>query len=115
MMVSKAIVDDSLRKRTISMLGLQDDAAFTQTSNQSFKTILEDENGVHRLVEVRIVVGTVEETRSAEERLAAETAEWQAKKDKAIAIKAERAAKAEKDAEKRRQKNLEKKKEKEGV
>lgn len=114
MMISKAVVENELRIATIETLGLHDNENFTQVNNQSFKTILTDSNGVERLVEVKIIVGKVEEERTAAERLEVECAEWQAKKDKAERVKRERAEKAEKDKA-RRKKQAEEKAKGEGV
>lgn len=113
MTISKAVVDNELRVATIKALGLDTNEEFTQVSNLSFKTIMTDANGEERLVEVKISVGKVEEERSAYDRLNAEIAAWQEKKDKAEAKKQERAEKAQKDRERRKKIAEEKAKEKE--
>lgn len=111
MIISKAITDSTVREAMMNRLGIKDNPDFIQGSNQSFYIIVEDDNSIQRLGEVRFVAGAVDEDMTAQEKLDVKLAQWQEKKDKAEKRKQERAEKARKDAEKRAKK---KEKEQEG-
>ena len=67
--VSVAMVNRAVRDRVAEQAGLASVPNLVRLSNQSFYTIVTDENGAERLVELRIVVSNVDETETAKEKL----------------------------------------------
>ena len=95
-MISKAIVEASLRKTVLTALEVEE-KGFGDISNQSVGKVFVDENGVHRLCEVKVILRAIDEEMTAEEMLAFEMQEYEAKLAEKAEKKAERdRAKAEK-------------------
>jgi superfamily I DNA and RNA helicase len=102
--ISKAIVDAHVREEIIKVLGLDEMDGFVRLK-QKFLTVVEDENGQPRRVEISIKVGkaadkdgNAADAQAEIDALLDKQAEIDAKKEKAAA---DRAAKAKADAEKR--------------
>lgn len=100
--LTKNVLEADLREQILTHMTMDD--SFVQVKNGSYKMVLTDKNGDDRLVEVRFVIGKVEEERTAQERLEAEIADWNDKKEKKEQKKKERAEKAEADRKKRLEK-----------
>lgn len=107
MKVSKAINDAIVRNALMEALNIKDNENFVQGSNQSFYMIVEDDEGVQRLGEVRFIAGANDEM-SAQEKLELKILEWNNKKAKAEAAKKAREEKAKRDKERREKKAKEK-------
>ena len=99
--ISKAIADQNCRNNVMLELGIDGNGNFSRTSNQSYETITTDPNGIERVVEVRFVVKTVSEDKSAKEVLAADIKAYEDKKAAATEKLEARRLKAEKDKAKR--------------
>lgn len=107
MKVSKAINDSVIRNKMMETLNIKNNENFVQGSNQSFYMIVEDDEGVQRLGEVRFIAGANDEM-SAQEKLEVKVMEWENKKAKAEAAKKAREEKAKRDKERREKKAKEK-------
>lgn len=105
---NKTFIDNEVRNQVIAALDLAANPNFTRVNNTSFKTIVTDSEGVDRLVEVKIVVGKNEDTRTATERLAAELAAREATQERIAARKEASAQKAAADKARRLKKKQEK-------
>lgn len=99
--ISKAIADQSCRNFAMETLDIANNANFTRTSNQSYKTIAVDSNGIERLVEVRFIVAAINEELTAAQMLQKDVDEYNEKREKATKRLEERRLKAEKDKAKR--------------
>ena len=114
-MISKAIVENTVRTAAFAALNVPENAQFVRISNQAYGAVFTDDNGVERMVELRAIVRKIDEDMTADEMLAFEAKEYAdkiadkaAKKAKNDAAKAEKiakdkakreAAKAKKEAE----------------
>lgn len=110
MALSKAIVDRNLRNVVASNLGLTENEDYTRVGNQSFYTVIADENGVDRRVEVRIIVGRVSEDITAQEEIDSLVEEQRIKDENKAIAEAKAKEKAKRDKEKREAKKKEKEK-----
>ena len=96
-MISKAIVENTVRTAAFTALNIPENTQFVRISNQSYGAVFTDDNGVERMVELRAVVRKIDEEMSGSEMLAAEAQEYADKLAEKAAKKAEKdAAKAEK-------------------
>lgn len=99
--ISKAIADQNCRNNVMFELGIDGNGNFSRVSNQSYETITTDSNGIERVVEVRFIVKTVSETKSAQEVLMEDVKAYEDKKAAATEKLEARRLKAEKDKAKR--------------
>lgn len=96
-MISKAIVENTVRTAAFAALNVPENAQFIRISNQAYGAVFTDDNGVERMVELRAIVRKVDEEMSGSEMLTMEAQEYADKIAEKAAKKAERdAAKAEK-------------------
>lgn len=96
-MISKAIVENTVRTAAFAALNVPENAQFVRISNQAYGAVFTDDNGVERMVELRAIVRKVDEELSGSEMLAMEAQEYADKIAEKAAKKAEKdAAKAEK-------------------
>ena len=102
--VSVAMVNRVVRDKVAEQAGLASVPNLVRLSNQSFYTIVTDENGAERLVELRIVVSNVDETETAQEKLDGLIEEKRLKDEKAEQIRKAKEEKAKRDAERRKKK-----------
>lgn len=102
--VSVAMVNRAVRDKVVEKFELEGKPELYRLSNQSFYTIVTDENGAERLVELRIVVANVDETETAREKLDGLIEEKRLKDEKAEQVRKAKEEKAKRDAEKRKKK-----------
>ena len=102
--VSVAMVNRAVRDKVVEQTGLDSVPSLYRLSNQSFYTIVTDENGAERLVELRIVVANVDETETAQEKLDGLIEEKRLKDEKAEQARKAKEEKAKRDAERRKKK-----------
>lgn len=95
--VSKAIIDSTLRNKTFDLLGISQNEHFQKVNDQTYGTIITDENGIQRYVRVKVVIAEVREDMTAEEYQASEQEAYTEKMEKREAVKRERAEKAQHD------------------
>lgn len=101
MKISKAVVDSNLRKVVFDALNIANIEGFHKVNDRQFGCIIEDVNGERRYVRIGAIVAEQREDMTADELMAAEIADYEAKQAaKAEKAKA-RAEKAEKDKAKR--------------
>lgn len=112
MKISKAIVDSNIRTAIFSALNVANIEGFHKINDRQYGCIVEDVNGERRYARVGVIVAEPREDCTADELMAAEIADYEAKQ----AAKAEKAkARAEKAAKDKAKREAEKaKKEKEG-
>lgn len=112
MKISKALVDANLRTVVFNAIGIANIEGFHKINDRQFGCIVEDMNGVRRYIRVGCIVAEEREDCTADELMASEIADYEAKQ----AAKAEKAkARAEKAAKDRVKREAEKaKKEREG-
>lgn len=110
MRISKAIVDENIRTAIFNAIGIANIEGFHKINARQYGCIVEDVNGTRRYARVGIIVAEEREDCTADELMASEIADYEAKQ----AAKAEKAkARAEK-AAKDKAKREAAKKEKEG-
>lgn len=114
--ISKSICENTCRRTVFEMLGLADNENFGVISNRAYATVVVDDNGVEREVELRAIVRKVNEdgvsgremfenevaayAEQIEEKRAKKEEKEKAKAEKIAKDKAKReAAKAKKEAE----------------
>ena len=116
MKISKAVVDSNLRVAVFNALNIGNIEGFHKVNDRQFGCIIEDANGVRRYVRVGAIVAEEREDCTADELMASEIADYEAKQAKKAERAAARAEKAAKDKAKREAaaKEKEKEKEKEG-
>ena len=110
MKISKAIVDSNIRTAIFNALNVASIEGFHKINDRQYGCIVEDINGERRYARVGVIVAEQREDCTADELMAAEIADYNAKQAKKAERAAERQAKAERDRAKR-----EAAKEKEGV
>ena len=110
MKISKAIVDSNIRTAIFNALNVANIEGFHKINDRQYGCIVEDINGERRYVRIGAIVAEQREDCTADELMAAEIADYNAKQAKKAERAAERQAKAERDRAKR-----EAAKEKEGV
>ena len=110
MKISKAIVESNIRTAIFNALNVANIEGFHKINDRQYGCIVEDINGERRYVRIGAIVAEQREDCTADELMAAEIADYNAKQAKKAERAAERQAKAERDRAKR-----EAAKEKEGV
>ena len=99
--ISKAIVDSNLRKVIFDALNIANIEGFHKVNDRQFGCIIEDVNGERRYVRVGAIVAEQREDCTADELMASEIADYNAKQEAKAKRAAERAEKAAKDKAKR--------------
>ena len=112
MKISKAVVDSNLRVAVFNALNIGNIEGFHKINDRQYGCIVEDVNGARRYARVGVIVAEEREDCTADELMASEIADYEAKQ----AAKAEKAkARAEKAAKDKAKREAEKaKKESEG-
>ena len=88
MKISKAVVDSNIRSAIFSALNVASIEGFHKINDRQYGCIVEDVNGERRYARVGVIVAEQREDMTADELMAAEIADYNAKQ----AAKAERAA-----------------------
>ena len=101
MKISKAIVDSNIRTAIFKALNVANIEGFHKINDRQYGCIVEDVNGDRRYARVGVIVAEQREDCTADELMAAEIADYEAKQAAKAAKAAERKAKAEKDKAKR--------------
>ncbi len=101
MKISKAIVDSNIRTAIFNTLNVANIEGFQKINDRQYGCIVEDVNGERRYARVGVIVAEQREDMTAEELMAAEIADYNAKQAKKAAQAAARAEKAAKDKAKR--------------
>ena len=99
--ISKAVVDSNLRKVVFDALNIANIEGFHKVNDRQFGCIIEDVNGERRYVRIGAIVAEQREDCTADELMASEIADYNAKQAKKAERAAERAEKAAKDKAKR--------------
>ena len=111
MRISKAIADSNIRAAIFSTLNIANIEGFHKINDRQYGCIVEDVNGERRYARIGVIVAEIREDITADEFMASEIADYNAKQAKKIEKAAERKAKAAKDKAMR---EAAKEKEKEG-
>lgn len=116
MKISKALVDANLRTVVFNAIGIANIEGFHKINDRQFGCIVEDMNGTRRYIRVGCIVAEEREDCTADELMASEIAEYEAKQAAKAEKAAARAEKAKKDRERREKEKAEREaaKEKEG-
>ena len=101
MKISKAIVDSNIRTAIFNTLNVANIEGFHKINDRQYGCIVEDINGERRYARVGVIVAEQREDCTADELMAAEIADYNAKQAKKAERAAERAEKAAKDKAKR--------------
>ena len=88
MKISKAIVDSNIRTAIFSTLNVANIEGFHKINDRQYGCIVEDVNGTRRYARVGVIVAEEREDVTADELMASEIADYEAKQ----AAKAEKAA-----------------------
>lgn len=99
--ISKAVVDSNIRTALFNLLDMPNREDFHKINDRQYGCIVEDVNGVRRYARIGVIVAEEREDCTADELMASEIADYEAKQAKKAEKAAERAAKAEKDKAKR--------------
>ena len=101
MKISKAIVDSNIRTAIFSALNVANIEGFHKINDRQYGCIVEDANGERRYARVGVIVAEVREDYTADELMASEIADYNAKQEAKAKRAEERKAKAERDKAKR--------------
>lgn len=99
--ISKAIVDENIRTAIFNAIGIANIEGFHRINARQYGCIVEDVNGERRYARVGVIVAEQREEMTADELMAAEIADYEAKQEAKVKRAAERAEKAAKDRAKR--------------
>jgi len=99
--ISKAVVDSNLRKVVFDALNIANIEGFHKVNDRQFGCIIEDVNGERRYVRIGAIVAEQREDMTADDLMAAEIADYEAKQAKKAEKAKARAEKAARDAAKR--------------
>lgn len=99
--ISKAVVDSNLRKVVFDALNIANIEGFHKVNDRQFGCIIEDVNGERRYVRIGAIVAEQREDCTADELMASEIADYEAKQTAKAEKAAARAEKAAKDKTKR--------------
>ena len=115
MKMSKAVVDSAIRTEIFSDLFRYADTKgyaydYQKINDRQFGCIVEDAEGNRRYVRVGVIVAELREDMTADELMASEIADYNAKQEAKAERAAKRAEKAQRDKEKREAKAAEKEK-----
>jgi len=101
MKISKAIVDSNIRTAIFNALNVANIEGFHKINDRQYGCIVEDVNGERRYARVGVIVAEVREDCTADELMASEIADYNAKQEAKAKRAEERKAKAERDKAKR--------------
>ena len=101
MKISKALVDANIRASIFSALNVAKIDGFHKINDRQSGCIVEDVNGDRRYARVGVIVAEQREDVTADELMASEIADYNAKQEAKAKRAAERAEKAAKDKAKR--------------
>lgn len=101
MKISKAVVDSNIRTAIFSALNVANIEGFHKINDRQYGCIVEDVNGERRYVRIGAIVAEQREDMTADELMASEIADYNAKQEAKAKRAAERAEKAAKDKAKR--------------
>lgn len=101
MKISKALVDANLRTVVFNAIGIANIKGFHKINDRQFGCIVEDMNGDRRYIRVGCIVAEQREDMTADELMASEIADYNAKQEAKAKRAAERAEKAAEDRAKR--------------
>lgn len=99
--ISKAVVDSNLRKVVFDALNIANIEGFHKVNDRQFGCIIEDVNGERRYIRIGAIVAEQREDMTADELMASEIADYNAKQEAKAKRAEERKAKAERDKAKR--------------
>lgn len=110
MRISKAVVDSNIRSAIFSALNVTNIEGFHKINDRQYGCIVEDVNGERRYARVGVIVAELREDCTADELMASEIADYEAKqaaKVEKAKVRAEKAAKdkAKREAEKAKKEN----------
>ena len=91
--ISKAVVDSNIRSALFTLLDMANREDFHKINDRQYGCIVEDVNGNRRYARVGIIVAEEREDCTADELMASEIADYEAKQAKKAEKAAERAAK----------------------
>ena len=114
MKMSKAVIDSTIRSEIFSDLFRSAETEgyaydYQKINDRQFGTIIEDAEGNRRYVRVGVIVAELREDMTADELMASEIADYNAKQAAKAERAAKRAEKAQRDKEKREAAEKEKK------
>ena len=101
MKISKAVVDSNIRSAIFSALNVADIEGFHKINDRQYGCIVEDVNGERRYARVGVIVAEQREDMTADELMASEIADYNAKQEAKAKRAEERKAKAARDKAKR--------------
>lgn len=101
MKISKAVVDSNIRSAIFSALNIANIENFQKINDRQYGVIVEDINGERRYARVGVIVAEQREDMTADELMASEIADYNAKQEAKAKHAEERKAKAERDKAKR--------------
>lgn len=101
MKISKAVVDSNIRSAIFSALNVANIEGFHKINDRQYGCIVEDVNGERRYARVGCIVAEQREDMTADELMASEIADYNAKQEAKAKRAEERKAKAERDKAKR--------------
>ena len=101
MKISKAVVDSNIRSAIFSALNVASIEGFHKINDRQYGCIVEDVNGTRRYARVGVIVAEEREDCTADELMASEIADYNAKQEAKAKRAEERKAKAERDKAKR--------------
>lgn len=104
MKISKAVVDSNIRTAIFSALNVANIEGFHKINDRQYGCIVEDVNGERRYVRIGAIVAEQREDMTADELMASEIADYNAKQEAKAKRAAERAEKAAKDKKLREEK-----------
>ena len=81
MKISKAVVDSNLRVAAFNALNIANIEGFHKINDRQFGCIIEDINGVRRYVRIGAIVAEEREDMTADELMASEIADYNAKQE----------------------------------
>ena len=99
--ISKAIVDENIRTAIFNTIGIANIEGFHRINARQYGCIVEDVNGERRYIRIGCIVAEQREDMTADELMASEIADYNAKQEAKAKRAAERAEKAAKDKAKR--------------
>ena len=108
MKISKAIVDSNIRTAIFDTLNVANIEGFHKINDRQYGCIIEDVNGNRRYARVGVIVAEEREDCTADELMASEIADYNAKQEAKAKRTEERKAKAARDKAKREAKQTEK-------
>ena len=108
MKISKAIVDSNIRTAIFDTLNIANIEGFHKINDRQYGCIIEDVNGNRRYARVGVIVAEEREDCTADELMASEIADYNAKQEAKAKRTEERKAKAARDKAKREAKQTEK-------